>query len=315
VGALLKEIRMNDLEARVRRLERSNRFWMILCAALIGAPWIAGAAAQDRPKPPQLPPGAKPPAADVLPPSAKQFFSDEIQKMIAAEKQVHNVLRARALVLVDRADRVKAILSTDEKGHPALSMFGVRDGGRQEALSLMLGVESNKPQCVLYDPSERPKVGLYGVSPTSRGGRGELLFAGGGQVVINHENGNNLARFESSKDGSTLQFNSNEGKEAAKLSSYLIGNSSGQLFRKTELTMTCSDKPNTASMFALPTVAGFNVHAGGTRYGASMTAETFGIIRARCGEPFSGKDLRFTSKWEYRDGRELNFLLVDKDKD
>lgn len=295
---------MNDLEARVRRLERSNRVLTILCVGLLSLPILAGAVAQDRPKPPQLPPGTQGPLAGSLPASAKKFFSDEIQAMMAEDKKVHNVLRTRVLAIVDKDGKIKASVSTDAHGNPMLSMFG-----RQDTLALSLGLESNRPHCVLYDSEEKPNVALYGMSP-ARPHAPQLLFAGGGQVVINHKNGTPAARFESLDEFSTLQFNTKEGKDVMHLK-HGYNTSQGKRWGYTELVMNCTEKPNSASMRALPTMASVSVNVGESKYFASMTAETFGIVRARSHEPMSLKDQIFSTKWEFHGGRETHSWLVD----
>ena len=146
---------IRDLETRVRRLERRNRGLMIACMALAGLPMLLAAAAQDQPKP-KLPPGNPPITQAQAPDGAKIYISKELQDMLKADKAVHNVLRARVIALVDKDGNTKALLSTDEQGHPMLSMFGAAGGGKPGHLALTMGVVSNKP----VEPSRRILDGL-----------------------------------------------------------------------------------------------------------------------------------------------------------
>jgi hypothetical protein len=148
-----------DVNDSIRDLESRNRGLKIAFLALAGLPWLLAATAQDQPKP-KLPPGTPPITPAQTPDGAKIFISKEPQDLLKAEKEIHNVLRARVIALVDAKGNPKWLLSTDEKGSPMLSMFGIKDP-RNDHVALTLGLDSNRPQIFFNDTFEKPRLGLY----------------------------------------------------------------------------------------------------------------------------------------------------------
>lgn len=137
-------------------------------------------------------------------------------------------------------------------------------------------------------------------------------MAGGGRVHIKHENGTDRVSLVADSDNMNYEFNTKEGKKIVEFNSY-IGESGGKPFRLTKWVMHTSERDNAASIMAGPTSTSFGVTVGGTKYAASLSAETRAIISARCPEPMSGKDLMFSSKWMPNDKGDKygNAWLVD----
>ena len=281
---------LQSLENRIRRLERLNHLLMVSCVALASVPLLVGAGGQGPGQPKvQLPPGQLAPLTP-LPASAQKYLSKQIQDMLAADRQIHNVLRTRVLALVDKDGKTKAYLSTDERGDPMLTMFGVRDGGRSTALSMSLGLVANQPECVFYGYDDKPIAGLYALGeapyrvPT-------ISFLSGGQILMKHANGNVVQRFMSTGDVARWEVNDKEGKNALNFSS-----AGAPASRISDFTLTAATSGNTARIFAGPSFVSMSTNSKGTKYSASMSAEgsqaTF-RSRGRSGP----QDQVFSSKW------------------
>lgn len=275
------------LENRVGRLERSNRLLMICCAAFASVPVLMGAMGQGGGKPAvQLPPGQLAPLAP-LPASAQKYLSKQIQDMLAADRQIHNVLRTRVLALVDKDGKTKAYLSTDEKGDPMLTMFGVRDMRGTTGVSLSLGLNANNPEFVFFGYDDKPRAGLYSMGE-GRDRSPTLMFAPSGQILMKHANGNALMRLMTYGEITQFEANDKDGKNAAVL------RSGGA--QSNEFLLTASQSRNTIRLFAGPSFVSISANSTGTKYSASMSAEgTQATVRGR------GKngpmDQVFSSKW------------------
>jgi hypothetical protein len=262
---------MRELETRVRRLERSNHLLMICCVALASVPLLLGAGGQGGQPKVQLPAGAKLPAGAQLAPlaplpaSAQKYISAEIQAMLKANREIHNVLRTRVLALVDKEGRTKAYLSTNEKGEPTLSMYWWRDRYRgQDPLLMTVGVVNGAPECVLFDFAEKPRLALYSFGKSSSG-LPQLSFGAGGQLSMKLDNGKEIANLQADSNIFDLSFRHSDGQLAARIGSNGFPGATTREERKTEVLLLSQKSDFQAIMEAKPKTA--RVSAGSTGRG------------------------------------------------
>jgi hypothetical protein len=193
----------HNLEHRVARLERQNRLLLFGCLVLAALPLILGAGSQLQPKQ-GLPPGMQLPLQP-LPRSFTKVVSPALQAEIAAQRLVHNVLKARLLCLVDSDGRTRATLSTDGAKNPTLALFDA-----QGILRTTMTLSTTGGMLEMLDRNETPSLRLGTAAERVRIAQ-VLEMTGPSRISMSHSNGTKVVGINGDETSASFELTHRNG--------------------------------------------------------------------------------------------------------